>query len=57
MPSESLLQVLVRRDGITVAEARDQIAEARAEVLAGADPEDVLYDMGLEPDYIYDLFP
>lgn len=55
MPQESLLEVLVRRDGITIAEAREQIAEARREVAAGADPEDVLYDMGLEPDYFYDL--
>jgi hypothetical protein len=53
---ESLLKVLMRRDGLLREEALQQIAMAKAEVLEGADPEEVLADwFGLEPDYLYDL--
>lgn len=52
-----LLNVLMNRDKLTKAEAIDQIRDMRAQVLDGADPEDVLYDMGLEPDYVFDLIP
>jgi len=52
-----ILPVLMRRDGMSRAEAEDLIAEARKRVLEyGEDPEEVLADeFGLEPDYIYDL--
>ena len=53
---ETLLEVLMRRDGLSKTEALEQIQEAREEVADGADPEEVLADVfGLEPDYIYDL--
>lgn len=54
---ESLLQVLMRRDGLSKEEALELIAEARAEVLEdGCDPEEVLAcNFGLEPDYLWDL--
>jgi uncharacterized protein (DUF433 family) len=29
----------------------------REAVMNGADPEDLLYDYGLEPDYIFDILP
>lgn len=52
-----ILPVLMRRDGMSRAEAEDLIAEARKRVLDyGEDPEEILADeFGLEPDYIYDL--
>lgn len=52
-----ILPVLMRRDGMSRAEAEDLIAEARKRVLEyGEDPEEILADeFGLEPDYIYDL--
>ena len=50
-----LKDVLMRRDGLTSAEADRLIAEMREEIYAGADPDDVLYDIGLEPDYVFDL--
>jgi hypothetical protein len=51
-----LVRVLMRRDGLTLEEAEEQVAEARRMVAAGADPEEVLYDeFGLEPDYVFDL--
>lgn len=54
--SEPLKQVLMRRDELTSAQADEQIAEMRRQVLEGADPEEVLHDeVGLEPDYIMDL--
>ena len=53
---ETLKEVLMRRDGLTAAEANDQIDEACAAVREGADPEEVLaQDFGLEPDYVFDL--
>lgn len=52
-----LLEVLMRRDGMSRSEAEDAIAEARKAVLEdGEDPEDILADeFGLEPDYVFDL--
>ena len=55
MRLESLLSILMRRDGLTKAEALQSIHEMKEEVAAGADPEDVLYDIGLEPDWAMDL--
>jgi hypothetical protein len=55
-PSYSIVRVLMRRDGLSRADAVEMVAEARQEVLDGADPEEVLADsFGLEPDYIWDL--
>ena len=55
--NESLLQVLIRRDGLSVNDAKDLIEEARIRVVEdGEDPEEVLREeFGLEPDYILDL--
>jgi hypothetical protein len=54
--SESLKQVLMRRDGLSEEDADCAISDAAEEVLAGADPEEVLADsFGLEPDYVFDL--
>lgn len=36
-------------------EAEEIIAEMKARVLDGEDPEEVLYDFGLEPDYVFDI--
>lgn len=54
---ESIKQVIIRRDDLTIQEADALIMEARKEVLEGADPEEVLYNyFRLELDYIFDLF-
>lgn len=55
--SESLLSVLMSRDGLSRSEARELILEARERVLSGGeDPEDILHEeFGLEPDFIFDL--
>lgn len=53
---ESLLETIMRRDGLTRQEGLEQIAEARRRVWEGEDPEEVLAEeFGLEPDYIFDL--
>ena len=49
-----LLTALVSK-GYTKEEAEEVISEMREDVLAGADPEELLHDKGLEPDYIMDL--
>lgn len=50
-----LIEVLMHRDGITKEEAEACVREMQADVESGGDPEEVLYDYGLEPDYIFDL--
>jgi hypothetical protein len=54
--NNSIITLLMERDGLTFAEAREALEEAAREIRAGADPEEVLAcSFGLEPDYIYDL--
>lgn len=56
--TESLKDVLMRRDGLTAQEADEAISEAKQAVLEGEDPEGVLLDhFGLEPDYFWDILP
>lgn len=51
-----LERVLVERDGMSPAEAHELIQSLREDVASGADPEEILYEeLGLEPDYIFDL--
>ena len=50
-----LKKVLMERDGLTSEEADEQIAEMSEQINEGENPEDVLYDIGLEPDYIFDI--
>lgn len=52
-----LLAVLMHRDGLSKEEAQTVIEEMRQRVIEGADPEDVLNDEGLEPDYFFDIVP
>ena len=53
---ETIVEILVRRDGMTRAEAKDMLEEARDRVAKGEDPEEILHDdFGLEPDYIWEL--
>lgn len=56
--AETLLQVLMRRDDLSRAEALEAIGAARKRIFEdGDDPQDVLEEeFGLEPDYIMDLY-
>lgn len=51
-----LLEVLMKRDGLTKRDAMIRINDAAELVMRGEDAEEVLaYEFGLEPDYIFDL--
>ena len=49
-----LLKALINQ-GNDPTEARKILQEMRARVMDGEDPEEVLYEEGLEPDYVFDL--
>lgn len=55
MSNFNLKETLMNRDGLTSDEAEELIEQMREDIEEGADPEDVLFDMGLEPDYLEDL--
>lgn len=48
-------KVLIERDGLSPEEAFEQLKEMRELVYDGEDPEELLYGIGLEPDFIFDL--
>lgn len=50
----TLTQALLNQ-GNDAPEVRDILADMMERVLGGEDPEEVLYDYGLEPDYVHDL--
>lgn len=51
-----IIQILMQRDGMTKAEAKELVDEAKEAVYNGEDPEEILLEwFGLEPDYIFDL--
>ena len=53
---ESLIDILIRRDGLSRSDAVEIINELRARVAEGEDPKELLHDeLGLEPDYIWEL--
>ena len=54
MASE-LKMALMSGQEMTSSEADEAIEEMKELILDGEDPEDLLYDYGLEPDYIFDL--
>jgi len=47
--------IVLAREGYSKAEALEWIEEARQAVREGTDPEEILYEIGLEPDYIWAL--
>lgn len=51
-----LLQALMSGQGLTQSEAKSVIREMRKRLAEGEDPEEILYEEGLEPDYMMDLF-
>ena len=50
-----LIKIFMNRDGMTLSEAEEQVDWMKEQVAQGENPEDVLYDEGLEPDYILEL--
>ena len=53
---ETLVQLLMRRDGLSETEAEEQVDDARSRVKFGEDPEEILYEeFGVEPDFVFEL--
>lgn len=50
-----LVKVLMRRDGMTRQEAEEIRREMHERMCEGEDPEEILAEEGLEPDYFMDL--
>ena len=50
-----LKKALMSGQEMSADEADETIDEMRERIYEGEDPEEVLYDYGLEPDYIFDL--
>lgn len=51
-----LQAILMRRDAMSAEEALDTIADLRRRICNGEDPEELLQaELGLEPDYLFDL--
>ena len=51
-----IVEILMKRDGMSESEATLMLEEARQRFIDGEDPEEILeYDFGLEPDYVFDL--
>lgn len=51
----TLKEALISSNGCTPSDAQEIIKEMRVRIMDGEDPDDVLYDWGLEPDYVMDL--
>lgn len=52
----SIVMILMRRDGLDADSAEEALKVAKERVAAGESPEEVLEEeFGLEPDYIFDL--
>lgn len=52
-----LVRVLMHRDGMSRTEAEELRREMQERMEEGEDPEEILHEEGLEPDYIMDLLP
>jgi len=52
---DDLLSALKTGFDLSTKEAKEQIAEWRELILLGEDPEELLHEFGLEPDYVFDL--
>ena len=53
--TETIRQILMRRDRVTAEEVTEMLEEAWERIRAGEDPEEVLAEeFGLEPDYVFD---
>ena len=54
--NETIVQVLMRRDGLSKLDAEEAVDDARSRVKFGEDPEEILEEeFGLEPDYVFEL--
>jgi len=57
MKPTELHKAIMNRDNYSFEEADELVKELRQSVADGENPEEVLYDEGFEPDYIFDILP
>lgn len=61
MGLRKVVNIIMERDGLSFADAKEDVLECRRAMLAALDsgeddPEEILLDLlGLEPDYIFDF--
>ena len=55
MDRNKLVYIFIDRDGMSFRDARAKVIEMRDRVFMGENPEDLLEEVGLEPDYIFEL--
>ena len=55
MTDYSLLRALMYKFEMEEDEAQKEIEMMKQAVLDGQDPEEVLYEYGLEPDYVFEI--
>ena len=54
--NNAIVDILMKRDGMTLSVATTFLRDAQNQVRDGGDPEEILYEeLGLEPDYVFDL--
>lgn len=51
----TLKEALMSGQGLTEQEAKHSIKEMQLMVMEGEDPTDVLFENGLEPDYLFEI--
>jgi Holliday junction resolvasome RuvABC DNA-binding subunit len=50
----NLIEALINQ-GYSKSEAQEEIRDMNQRMHQGEDPEEILYEIGLEPDYVFDL--
>ena len=51
----TLIQALMNAEDCSEAEAKEIIKEMQDDVVNGEDPEEILLQYGLEPDYVFEI--
>mgnify|MGYP003341253014 CR=1 FL=1 len=50
----NLIEALINQ-GYSKSEAQEELRDMNQRMHQGEDPEEILYEIGLEPDYVFDL--
>lgn len=55
MKLTDLHKALMNKEDLTAEEVDNLVKEMKDRLISGEDPEEILRDEGLEPDYVFDL--
>ena len=54
----TIIKILMNRDGLSVEEAKDILSDLQYRfIMNNEEPEELLMEIGLEPDYVFGLLP